>query len=98
MDVNTGHLITADERNRLISASRENEVRLKDILDSYAPVPDALQKAVELKLAGKEEAMVSLTSGGKLSRWAAQERAKHEKDNRRNKSRMQKKSRKRNRR
>lgn len=43
---------------------------------AYTPVPDELLAAAERKLAGEDEAMVSLTSGGKLSRWAARIRAK----------------------
>ncbi len=40
----------------------------------YTPVPAELEKAAEKKLAGQDEAYVSLTSGGKLSKWAAKQR------------------------
>jgi len=95
MDVNTGHLITRDERQRLMDAFSNDEKHMKEIMDSYVPVPDELHKAAKLKLAGKEEVMVSLTSGGKLSRWAAKERSERRS---KNKQKMQKESRKRNRR
>jgi hypothetical protein len=52
-------------------------IKLKNeypILPGYLPVPNELQGAAEKKLAGKDEAFVSLTSGGKLSKWAAKQR------------------------
>ena len=42
----------------------------------YEPVPPELERAAASKLAGQDEAWVSLTSGGKLSRWAAEKRKK----------------------
>ncbi len=45
-----------------------------DKLSNYEPVPEELNVAAQKKLAGKDEAMVSLTSGGKLSKWAAKTR------------------------
>lgn len=76
MNVNTGHLIDFETYSEMLSA------------EEYTPVPKELQVAAEKKLAGKHEAVVSLTSGGKLSNWA--------KAQRRNK--LAKQSRKRNRR
>jgi len=38
---------------------------------SYKPIPPHLSLAANRKLAGRSEATVSLTSGGKLSRFAA---------------------------
>lgn len=40
----------------------------------YTKVPKELETAAKKKLAGKDEAFVSLTSGGKLSKWAAKQR------------------------
>jgi len=45
----------------------------------FTPIPKELDKAAEKKLAGKDSVLVSLTSGGKLSRWAAAERKKKRK-------------------
>lgn len=55
----------------------------------YEPVPKELESAAKKKLAGKDEAYVSLTSGGKLSKWAAKQRKA--------KRKMQKESRRKNR-
>ena len=64
MNCNTGHLVTQE---------------MMDVMDShhrgeYTPVPENLNHAAIAKLAGKQEANVSLTSGGKLSRFAGQTR------------------------
>lgn len=66
MDVKTGHLISGDHPNfeELVGSGR------------YTPIPDGLLRAAKKKLAGRREATVSLTSGGKLSRFAAAERKK----------------------
>lgn len=62
MNPMTGHLVsdinTIDDRFRA----------------DYAPVPDSLNRAARRKLAGRPEARVSLTSGGKLSKHAAEQR------------------------
>lgn len=58
----------------------------------YEPIPPELARAAHKKLAGKNEATVSLTSGGKLSKWAAGRR-----NERKIKNRMVKNSRKTNR-
>jgi hypothetical protein len=60
MNPSTGHLIKL----------REGE----PIPPGYAYVPEDMVKAAAAKLAGQAEAVVSLTSGGKLSKWAAQKR------------------------
>lgn len=58
----------------------------------YEPVPRELERAVQKKLAGKSEATVSLTSGGRLSKWAAGKRSE-----RKAKNQMAKESRRKNR-
>jgi hypothetical protein len=63
MNCDTGHLVTAEFLNQM------NE----DLRANYTPVPEELSMAATMKLAGKREAMVSLTSGGKLSTWANQQ-------------------------
>ena len=63
----------------------------------YVPVPQDLLHAASLKLAGKDEATVSLTSGGKLSRFAAQKRRERTARKRRHKQKVAAGSRRRNR-
>lgn len=67
MNPSTGHLVSSIE---MVSAGQRS---------SYEPVPPELARAAQMKLAGERvngfsEAFVSLTSGGKLSRWAAGKR------------------------
>ncbi|MFZ3171935.1 MAG: hypothetical protein WA118_08150 [Carboxydocellales bacterium] len=62
----TGHLMNTTE----LPTSRMAELMQM----GYEPVPKELQSAASKKLAGKSEVTVSLTSGGKLSRWAAGKR------------------------
>lgn len=83
MNVNTGHLITSE----MFQALQESQQR------DYALVPQELESAAEKKLAGKPEAMVSLNSGGKLSKWASEQR----RSKRKSRSKIAKQSRKRNR-
>lgn len=40
----------------------------------FLPVPKELERAARLKLGKKKKVVVSKTSGGKLSRWAAKKR------------------------
>jgi ABC-type enterochelin transport system substrate-binding protein len=67
MDPNIGHLVSGEKLREFLEKEPEKKER-------YKPIPEHLERAAQKKLAGKEEAMVSLTSGGKLSQWAAQER------------------------
>lgn len=61
-----------------------NELRLfardNNIPDDFIPIPGYLQNAAKKKLAGKQSAHVSFTSGGKLSKWAADQRKKKRKE------------------
>jgi len=43
-------------------------------LDDYEPVPENLNRAAKRKLNGRKEAVVSMISGGKLSKWARRRR------------------------
>ena len=62
MDPNTGHLVA-------------NAQQLpEDVRGSYVPIPARLNRAARRKLDGRPEAHVSLTSGGALSQFAAQQR------------------------
>lgn len=80
MNPDTGHLI------RL-----ENDEEMQRLVGyGYERVPEELEGAAKRKLASRNEAWVSLTSGGRLSRWAAQRRKARR--------RMAKESRRRNRR
>lgn len=96
MDTRTGHLVSGEEMERIRKRDAE-------IAAAYTEVPARLSNAARRKLAGTAAAMVSLHSGGKLSKWAAHERAKSAKAARRKKAlrasrrRMQKASRKANR-
>lgn len=59
-----------------------NELRtFKDIIDlekahdeGFLPVPGELKYAASCTLKGRESVMISKTSGGKLSKWAANKR------------------------
>lgn len=62
MNCNTGHLV------------RSMDVISSDNSHAYIAVPANLQQAADKKLRGRAEATVSLSSGGKLSKWAASER------------------------
>lgn len=61
-------------------------------------LPPEYHEAARRKLAGRREAYVSLTSGGKLSMWAAQQRKKKRENERKARRNMAKASRRRNRR
>jgi hypothetical protein len=76
MDTRTGHLMSGEAMERLRTLDKE-------LAAGYTEVPKRLSRAARRKLAGRDEATVSLTSGGKLSRWAAHERAKAAKAKRR---------------
>ena len=78
MNCNTGHLVSERLLNSMDAARAAG----------YTGVPSHLQGAASKKLAGGDEATVSLTSGGKLAQWAASERKQ---------KRMAKQARKRNR-
>lgn len=91
MNPSTGHLVgMGGETARRVFGEpvTYEEIRNK----GYEPVPPEMERAAARKLAGKDEAMVSLTSGGKLSRWAAGKR-----NERKAKNRMAKESRRKNR-
>lgn len=80
MDTSTGHLVSPEAMERMRKLNAE-------LSAGYTEVPQRLSKAARRKLAGADDAMVSLGSGGKLSRWAAHERAKKAKAKARSKSR-----------
>ncbi len=100
MNPYTGHLVDliGDNARELFEgptpmaeAMKDRQKALNELAreQGYEPVPPELETAAKKKLAGKDEAHVSLTSGGKLSKWAAQKR--------KNKRKMAKASRRRNR-
>ncbi len=85
MNTDTGHLVSGKLYQELLKEETKKEkvdvVKLTDLetgrqelLDSYEQVPKELEAAAKKKLAGKDETVVSLTSGGKLSKWAAKRR------------------------
>lgn len=66
MNPDTGHLVDTSDMNQ------EQLDQLRRL--GYLRVPPNLQRAARKKLSGRREARVSLTSGGKLSKWAARVR------------------------
>ena len=66
MNVDNNHLKEVFEDNPEIVEKMKEQ--------GYVRVPEELEHAAKVKLAGKEEAYVSKTSGGKLSKWAAKQR------------------------
>jgi len=88
MNCNTGHLVTAERMAHMDEVMRRG----------YMSVPTELQTSAIRKLNGADEAYVSLTSGGKLSKFAAQQRhIEKQKRSSRSKSRQARQSRRRNR-
>lgn len=75
MNPYTGHLVA-------IPAEKEQEMLREMFGRGYEPVPKELERAAQKKLAGRDEATVSLTSGGKLSKWAAGKRNERKAKNR----------------
>lgn len=71
MDINTGHLVSPEKFKEMMENYTDYD---RKALENYQPVPKELEVAAKKKLAGKDEAYVSLTSGGKLSKWAAKQR------------------------
>ncbi|KKN01523.1 hypothetical protein LCGC14_1126910 [marine sediment metagenome] len=65
MQVETNHLISGDEMEKLSKFIEDHE---------YEQLPEELQLAASLKLKGKDSAFISKTSGGKLSKYAAKRR------------------------
>jgi len=86
MDTSTG---------RLVSPEKAEELRkmMEDFDKQFTQVPKSLERAAKKKLGKNDEAMVSLTSGGKLSNWSKRQRQLK----RKNKQRIQKESRRKNR-
>lgn len=68
MQPTTGDLMMVESMTDLLRAEKEG----------YKLVPSYLERAARKKLAGKKTAKVRLTSGGKLSRWAAGKRKKRQ--------------------
>jgi len=66
------------DTNELISIKSLKEAA-KAYEKGFLPLPKNLELAAKLKLAGKQRAFVSKTSGGKLSKWAAKKRAERSK-------------------
>jgi len=67
MNPDTGHLIDLNK----IDLGKWDET-LQEA--GYVPIPPDLQNAAKKKLAGRPEAFVSRNSGGRLSRFATQQR------------------------
>jgi hypothetical protein len=80
----TGHLVKMPQESEGFS-TEELRQEFKDLEDKgYEELPESHVNAAMKKLGDKTEAYVSLTSGGKLSSWAAQKRKeKKEKYNKR---------------
>lgn len=82
MNVDSGHLVTSDFMEKMLKSGAiqtSQDAFLKGAFSTfkntpYTPVPDELDHAAQCALDGKEETNISMTSGGKLSKWAAKER------------------------
>lgn len=70
MDVNSNELV----KSGVIDELAKRYGRESYEVNRFTPVPDELNHAADRKLGGKDRAVVSKTSGGKLSRWAAKQR------------------------
>lgn len=68
MHPGTGHLVDTSEM-------KETEFAILHKA-GYEKLPEELSRAANRKLNGKKEAYVSLTSNGKLSKWARKKRKK----------------------
>ena len=91
MHPGTGHLVNLEsEMAHEVFGKPVTYEKVRE--KGYEPVPPELERAAQKKLAGKNEATVSLTSGGKLSKWAAGRR-----NERKVRNRMVKNSRRQNR-
>jgi hypothetical protein len=76
--------------NELFDVNQMTEKEINSQMHKLTEVPEELQHAANVKLNGEKSAIVSKTSGGKLSKFAAKERLRKKKLNRKN----QKKNRK----
>jgi hypothetical protein len=75
MNPDNGHLIDINH-----DPFKKEKAMIEEGVNSiYKELPADLQNAAKLKLNGRHEAHVSLSSGGKLSKWAALERKKKNK-------------------
>lgn len=88
MNCDTGHLVAGGALDKLMqegmvdSLSSTPNPFVEEVRKAYTPVPDKLNHAAECALDGKEETHISMTSGGKLSKWAAKERKNRRKQQR----------------
>lgn len=69
MNEDTGHIVTADLLKEMKPEER----------GSYHILPEEFSRASRVVLKGKREGYVSLTSGGKLSRYASRRRRRRRK-------------------
>lgn len=93
MDPNTGRLVALDadesellekKQSGLLTEEDKKEMAEKiEELSGLQPLPHELEAAAKRVLKGKREGKVSLTSGGKLSKWAASQRKTQKKNKRR---------------
>ncbi len=61
------------DTNELVRADNVEEMKeLKE--KGFIPVPQSLKRAAKLMLGKKKKVIISKTSGGKLSKWAAKKR------------------------
>lgn len=67
MNPNTNELVDPEELEKLVKQTKA---------EGFEPIPEELEHAAKVKLKGKPSAIVSKTSGGKLSKWAASKRKK----------------------
>lgn len=58
---------------------KDRDEMMKGISEGFIPIPGKLCRAARIKLGKKESIIVSKTSGGKLSKWAAKKRRERKK-------------------
>ena len=77
MNIDTNEVITAEEMERRTKMIDELESDVCDPFhgsEDFKQLPASLQHAAKVALKGKQSTFISKNSGGKLSRWANQQR------------------------
>ncbi len=60
--------------NQIIHLDHDPIERMRQLASGFQELPQELQRAARIKLAGRPEATVSRTSGGQLCNWARKQR------------------------
>ena len=87
MNPNTGHLVDLTKGTEDVE-KKLDEIKARFQRAGYKPVPKTHEVAAKIKLAGEKEAMVSLNSGGKLSKLCANWRKKNKRNIKKNQEKI----------